>query len=160
MMPWLQWVLPVVWLAAVLLISIRRDPVVRQGTIDGRAGRASLLMLLVLGIMVAAMGILFGVGSGVAGLALIPLGVSLAVTFAVGSGGRLPMALGCGLAAWLGVCMHLLVGIAIIAASREGALGIIMMLTAIEMVVGMVIAIPGALLGRFLRRWLLGGAFV
>ena len=160
MFPWLQWVMPVVWLAAVLLISIQRDPVVRQGMTDERARRASLLMLLVLGIMVTAMGILFGVGSGIAGLALIPLGVSLAVTFAVGSGGKLPLALGCGLAAWLGVCMHLLVGIAIIAVSCEGALGIIIMLTAIEMIVGMVIAIPGALLGKFLRRWLLGGAFV
>jgi len=160
MMPWLQWVLPVLWLAAVLLISIQRDPVVRQGMTDERARRASMLMLLVLGIMVAAMGFLFGVGSGIAGLALIPLGVSVAVTFAVGSGGRLPLALGCGLAAWLGVCVHLLVGIAIIAASCEGAFGIIMMLTAIEMMVGMVIAIPGALLGKVLRRGLLGGDFV
>ena len=70
------------------------------------------------------------------------------------------MSLWCGLAAWLGVCIHLLVGIAIIAASREGTFGIIMMLTAIEMIVGMVIAIPGALLGKFLWGWLLGRAFV
>jgi hypothetical protein len=159
LLPWLLWVMPVMWLAAVLLISIQRDPVVRQGMTDERARRASLLMLLILGMIVATMAILFGVGSGIAGLALIPLGVSLIVTFAVGSGGRLLMALGCGLAAWLGVCIHLLVGIAIIAASREGTFGIIMMLTGIEMIVGMVIAIPGALLGKFLRRWLLGGNF-
>jgi hypothetical protein len=156
-LPWLQWVVPVVWLAAALLVSIQLDPVVRQRTIDERAGRASLLMLLALGIIVAAMAILIGVGLGIAGLALIPLGVSLAITFIVDDGGTVQLALGCGLAAWFGVCIHLLVGIAIIATSSEGAFGVILMLTAIEMIVGMVIAIPGALLGRFLRGLLLGG---
>lgn len=73
------------------------------------------------------------------------MGVSLAVTFTVGSGQTLQWAPGCGLAAWLGVIFS------------DGALGnIIIVLTAIEVIVGMVIAIPGALLGRSLRVWLLG----
>ncbi len=57
----------------------------------------------------------------------------------------------------LGVSIHLLAGIAIFATSSESVLGnIIIALTAIEVMVGMVIAIPGALLGISLRVWLLG----
>ena len=157
-LPWVQWAAPVVVLAAVMLISIQLDTVVRQRKTDERAGRALLLVLLVLGIIVVTMAILFGVGSGFAGLALIPLGVSLAVTFAIGSGGTLQLTLGCGMAAWSGVSIHLLAGVAFIAMFSDGASGgIIMVLTAIEVIVGMVIAMPGALLGKFLRGWVLGG---
>jgi len=60
----------------------------------------------------------------------------------------------------LRVSIHLLAGIAIFATSSESALGnIIIALTAIEVMVGMVIAIPGALLGISLRVWLFRKAF-
>lgn len=154
---WLQWAAPVVALAAAMLISIQLDVGARQEKMGERARRASQLMLLVSGIFVVAIAILIGLGFGFEGLALIPLGVSLAVTFAVGSGGTRQLALGCGLAAWLGVSAHLLAAIAIIDFSSESAYGdVIIVLTAIEVIVGMVIAIPGSLLGRALRVGLLG----
>jgi hypothetical protein len=154
---WLQWTAPVVALAAAMLISIQLDAVARQEKMGERARRASQLVLLVSGIFVAAIAILIGLGFGFEGLALIPLGVSLAVTFAVGSGGTRKLALGCGLAAWLGVSVHLLAAVAIIDFSSESVYGgVIIVLTAIEVIVGMVIAIPGALLGRVLRVRLLG----
>ena len=154
---WLQWIAPVITLAVAMLISIQLDPFVRKKKTGELALRASWLALVVMGIIVVAMAVLIGVGSGIAGLALIPLGVSLAVTFSVGSSQTLHWALGCGLAAWFGVSIHLLAGIAIFATSSESALGnIIIALTAIEVMVGMVIAIPGALLGISLRVWLLG----
>jgi hypothetical protein len=154
---WLQWTAPVVALAAAMLISIQLDAGARQEKTGERARRASQLVLLMSGIFVAAIAILIGLGFGFEGLALIPLGVSLAVTFAVGSGGTRKLALGCGLAAWLGVSVHLLAAVAIIDFSSESVYGgVIIVLTAIEVIVGMVIAIPGALLGRALRVRLLG----
>jgi hypothetical protein len=154
---WLQWTAPVVALAAAMLISIQLDAGARQEKMGERARRASQLVLLVSGIFVAAIAILIGLGFGFEGLALIPLGVSLAVTFAVGSGGTRRLALGCGLAAWLGVSVHLLAAIAIIDFSSESVYGdVIIVLTVIEVIVGMVIAIPGSLLGRELRVRLLG----
>jgi hypothetical protein len=154
---WLQWTAPLVALVAAMLISIQLDAGARQDATGERARRASQVVLLVSGIFVAAIAILIGLGFGFEGLALIPLGVSLAVTFAVGSGGTRQLALGCGLAAWLGVSVHLLAAIAIIDFSSESAYwGVIFVLTAIEVIVGMVIAIPGSLLGRALRVWLLG----
>jgi len=154
---WLEWTAPVVALATAMLISIQLDAGARQEKTGERARRASQLMLLVSGIFVAAIAILIGLGFGFEGLALIPLGVSLAVTFAVGSGGTRRLALGCGLAAWLGVSVHLLAAVAIIDFSSESVYGdVIIVLTVIEVIVGMVIAIPGALLGRVLRVRLLG----
>ncbi len=155
---WLQWTIPVVVLVFAMLLSIQLDPNVRRGVITPeRAVRASLFVLLLTMLMVAVMALLISAGSGFVGLALIPLGISLVATFTVGSSGMWWLALAYGLIAWLGASVHLLLGISLLSTTPVNTFGdIIFVLTLVEVIVGMVIAIPGALLGRLMHILLLG----
>lgn len=155
---WIQWFAPITVLVVALLLSIQLDPLVRSGTITAeRAVYISLLSLLFIGVVVGTMAILLALGTGFIGLALIPLGISLFATFAVSSSSdRWRHSIGYGLAAWLGATVHLLLGIFVISALPGNTFGyIVFVLTLIEVIVGMVIVIPGAFLGRVLRAGLL-----
>jgi len=156
---WIQWFAPITVLVVALLLSIQLDPLVRSGTITAEhAVHISLLSLFLIGVVVGTMAILLALGTGFIGLTLIPLGVSLFATFAVGSTRNLWwQSISYGLTAWLGVTVHLLIGIFVISTLPGNTSGyIVFVLTLIEVIVGMVIAIPGAFLGRVLRIGLLG----
>ena len=157
---WMQWFAPITVLVVAVLLSIQLDPLVRSGTITPeRAVQISFPPLLLIGVVVATMAILLALGTGFIGLTLIPLGVSLFATFAVsGRSDRWRHAIGYGLAAWIGVTVHLLLGIFVISALPGNTFGyIVFILTLIEVGVGLIIAIPGAFLGRMLRVGLLEG---
>ena len=155
---WMQWFAPITVLVVAVLLSIQLDPLVRSGIITPeRAVQISFLPLLLIGVVVATMAILLALGTGFIGLTLIPLDVSLFATFAVSSrSDHWRHAIAYGLAAWLGVTVHLLLGIFVISALPGNTFGdIVFVLTLIEVSVGMVIAIPGAFLGHLLRIGLL-----
>jgi hypothetical protein len=155
---WLIW-LPVIVLPVAMLLSIVFDPRVRQATITpGRAANAMLKVLLVIGapiLLVLLLGA-FVPTLGPLVAVLVPLEVSLVAAFVVGSA-NVGLAIGCGLAAWLGAAILFLPSVYQQTTEPGNDFGsLVLGIVAVGVIIGFGVAALGSLLGRFLRRWALG----
>jgi hypothetical protein len=159
--PSLQWLMlvPIAVFLVAMLLSIVFDPRVRHGTITPICTAiailrtllvigAPILIILVLGIFVSSFGPIVVV--------VAPLEVSLIAAFTVGSE-TLLLAIGCGLAAWLGVGILLLISAYINSKAPGNDFGsLILSLIVVGVVIGFGFAALGGFLGRLVRRWALG----
>ncbi len=159
--PSLQWLmlLPVAAFLVAMLLSILFDPRVRQGVITPRRTVIAILrILLVLG---APFLVIFGLGIFVSSLGpivvvVVPLEVSLVASFVAGSE-SVGLAIGCGLAAWLGMGILLMLSAFLNSKQPGNDFGsLVLGLVTIGILIGFGFAALGGLLGRLVRRWALG----
>jgi hypothetical protein len=155
---WLMW-LPVAAFPVAMLLSIVFDPRVRQGVITlRRSAMAILWILLVIG---APLLIIFILGIFVSSLwpivvVVVPLEVSLVASFVAGSK-SVELAIGCGLAAWLGMGILLMLSAYLNSKQPGNDFGsLVLGLVTVGILIGFGFAALGGLLGRLVRRWALG----
>lgn len=154
---WLMW-LPVAAFPVAMLLSIVFDPRVRQGVITlRRSAMAILWILLVIG---APLLIIFVLDIFVSSLwpivVVVPLEVSLVASFVAGSE-SVGLAIGCGLAAWLGMGILLMLSAYLNSKQPGNDFGsLVLGLVTVGILVGFGFAALGGLLGRLVRRWALG----
>lgn len=164
------WELPVALLIVAMLASIVLDPNVRQGRVGLlRAIIGIVVVLLLSAIVIAGEVVLLNTlqnpetnpNLNYINLVVLPLLVPLAVAFALGGNDGWLLALGTGLLAWLGAGLHFAI-VAIIdyivyeQHTPGGDGGIALPLTIAWAGTALLLAIPGGLLGRLLRKGLLG----
>jgi hypothetical protein len=151
---------PVAVFLVAMLLSIVFDPRVRHGTITPRRTAIAILRtLLVIGapiLIILVLGIFVSSFGPIVVVVVAPLEVSLIAAFTVGSE-TLLLAIGCGLAAWLGVGILLLISAYINSKAPGNDFGsLILSLIVVGVVIGFGFAALGGFLGRLVRRWALG----
>lgn len=164
------WELPVALLIATMLVSIVLDPNVRQGKVPLVRVIVGIIAILLLSAIVIAGEVVLlkalqnpdtNPNLNFVNLVVLPLLVPLAVAFALGSNDGWLLALGTGWLAWLGAGLHFVI-IALIdyiiyeQHTPGGDGGIALPLTIAWAGTALLLAAPGSVLGRLLRKGVLG----
>ncbi len=156
--------LPAAVLLAVMLLSILFDPAVRQGTLAPLRPIGSLLLfLLIVSASVVALALIPATQPAFPwiGLGLLPFALGLAAAFTLGGTGRLGLAVGVALLAWLGSAIPIVLNAVLFYIAYEkttpgGDGGIVLPATLAYVAIAFVVAALGGLVGGLLRNWFLG----
>lgn len=157
-------VIPTAVLLVAMLLSILVDPAVRQGTIAPLRPIISLLLfLLIASALIVTLALLPATQPAFTWIALVvlPFAFGLAAAFTIGNSGRLGLAAGGALLAWLGSSIPIVINAVLFYIAYEkttpgGDGGIALPLTLAYVAIAFVVAAPGGLVGGLLRNWFLG----
>jgi hypothetical protein len=156
---WVPW-LPLIILLAATVASIWFDPRVRHGEINAEHMLQGLIrfLLTILGpILLVLIAFFFIRSVGALVLALIPLTLGVITAFILIGNRHTGLAVICALLAWLGAGVPFLLSTYLTSKQPGNELGsLVFVLLMFGVITGFVFAALGGILGRLLRRWVLG----
>lgn len=156
---WWMLVIPVAVLFSAMLLSVRLDPAVRQGTI---APLRPIIALLLFGVIAGAIVVVLAFQPALSWIWLIfmPFAVGLAAAFTFGSYNQFGLAVLEALAAWLGSGISIVINAVLSYIAYEkvtpgGDGGIALPATIVYVVIAFAVAALGGLIGGLFRNWFL-----